>query len=154
MASLSRLLSIPLFAAAVLSHAADQSTTLVGKWKTKTVSVPLSGRQAEAAKLFLKSSRITFSKNKSFTMLLGGPMTGTWKVVGRNVELHITEVQGQKMGDIIEIARINYANDPSPRHKAALDELTKPLMAVLSTDGKTLTLKPATGKAVVAFIKG
>jgi len=80
-------------------------------------------------------------------LLLVQPMKGTWAIKGNEVALTITEMMGRKMSEIVGMARTNYANDPSPRNKAALDELSKPMIGILSSDGKTLTMKPAPGKA-------
>lgn len=101
----------------------------------------------------MMTATLEFSKNKTFAMVLGGPMKGTWKVTGKEVVLTIVEMMGMKMSEIVSMARTNYANDPSPKHKAALDELTKPMVGVLSADGKTLTMKPAPGKAGLVFMR-
>jgi hypothetical protein len=147
------LLPISLFAVAVSAHGVHQSATLAGKWKVKSVSVPISGPEAEKAKAMMMPATLEFAKDKSFSMMLVRPMKGTWKVTGREVALTITDMMGTKMSEIVAMARSNYANDPSPRHKAVLDELSKPMIAVLSSDGKTLTFKPAAGKAVLVFMK-
>jgi hypothetical protein len=126
---------------------------VVGKWKAKSVSLPVSGPEAEKAKVVMRGTTLTLSKDKAFAMTLGGPMTGTWKLTGYDLALTITDMMGQKMSEIVAMARTNYSNDPSPRNKAALAELSKPLIAVLSSDGKTLTLKPAAGKAGLVFMR-
>jgi len=150
-ASFAQVLSIPLVAIAVLAH--NQSAKLPGKWKVKSVLLPASGPEAEKAKAMMMSSTIVFSKNKTFAMTLGGPMKGTWDVKGSEVALTIAEMMGRKMSEFVAMARANYLRQPSHRNKAALDELSKPLMAMLSSDGKTLTIKPTPGKAGLVFIK-
>ncbi len=101
----------------------------------------------------LMSASIDFSKNKTFAMSMGGPMNGTWKVTGHDVALTVVDMMGRKMTDFVAMARANYKTGPSARNKAILEELSKPLMAVLSADGKTLTLKPAPGKAGIVFMR-
>jgi len=152
-ASLARVIFIPAFAVAAFAQGSHQSATPVGKWKVKSVSVPFTGPEAEKARAMMMKATLELSKDKTFTMNLVGPLKGTWKVTGKEVALTITEMMGRKMSEFVEMARTNYANDPSPRHKAALDELSKPMIGILSSDGKTLTTKPAPGKAGLVFMK-
>ena len=121
----------------------------------KRFRIPVGGPEAERAKAkaMMMTSVIQFSKDKTFAMTMGAPMKGTWKATGHNIALTITDLMGRKMSEIVDMARSTYRNDPSPQHKAVLDELSKPLMAVLSSNGKTLTLKPAPGKAGAVFMK-
>jgi len=150
-ASFTRLLCMPLLAIAVSAHGAHKLASPIGKWNVKSVSLPTTGPQAEKAKAMMMTATLEFSKDKSFSMILVGPMKGTWTVKGSEVALTVTEMMGRKMSEIVAMARSNYASDPSPQHKAALDELTKPMVGILSPDGKILTMKPAPGKAGLVF---
>ncbi len=118
--------------------------------------MPALGTQTERAKAreMMMPTTLEFSKDKTFQMTLVSPMKGTLKVKGNEVFLTITYMMGKKMSDFVAMARTDYANDPSPRYKAALDELSKPMAGLLSPDGKTLTMKPAPGKAGLVFMKG
>lgn len=119
----------------------------------KSVSLPISGPEADKARKIMMQYSLVISKDQTFVMTVAGPMKGTWKVEGNKVSLSVTEMMGMKMSEILAMARTNYANDPSPRHKAALDELSKPMVGVLSQDGKTITMKPPAGKAGFVFTK-
>ena len=79
-------------------------------------------------------------------MKLVVPMRGTWKLSRNVLSLTIAEMNGRNMSEYMAMAHMNYDNDPSPRHRAALDELSKPMIGILSSDGKILTMKPAPGK--------
>jgi len=102
----------------------------------------------------MMTSALQFSKDKTFSMFLVGPMKGTWQITGHNVALTISELMGKKMSEFVAMARSNYTNDPSPRNKSVLDELSKPMIGVLSSEGKTLTMKPPAGKAGLVYMKG
>ena len=117
------------------------------------MSVPVSGPTAEKARAMMMTSTLNLSRDKTFTMILVDPMKGTWKVTGHNLALTITEMLGRKMTDILAMVRSNYENDPSPRHKAALEELSKPMIFAISADSKTLTLKQAPGKAGLVLMR-
>jgi hypothetical protein len=147
------MVSFSLFSAAVLGYGTHQTASLLGKWKLKSVSVPATGPTADKVKAMMKTITLTLAKDKSFSMILVEPMKGTWKLTGHTFALTITEMLGRKMSEVLAMARENYANDPSPGHKATLDELSKPMIFVLSADSKTLTLQPAPGKAGFVLMK-
>jgi len=148
-----RILPICFLALAATAYGSDQAAALLGKWKVKSVTVPASGPPAEQAKSMLMSATIQFSRDRTFAMTLVGPMKGTWKVTGHTVALTFTDLLGRKMSEILNMARVNYSNEPSPRNRAVLDELSKPMIGILSSDGKTLTTKPPTGKSGIVFIR-
>ena len=148
-----RTVFIPLIALAAVVHGAQPSEPLIGKWKIKSVLAPITGPEAQKAKAMVRNSTIEFRKDKTFAMLLVEPMKGRWKVTGHDVALKITFAMGRNMSEIVDMARAAYENDPSPRNKAALDELSKPMRAVLSADGKVLTFKPAAGRLQLIFQK-
>lgn len=135
----------------VASSFAEDS--FVGKWKAKEVRLPVTVRAADATRKVLMKSNLELRADHTFDILMGGPMKGTWEVKDNQLLLSFTEMGGYKMSEVLSMVQRNYANNPTPARKAALDELSHPLVMAVSADRKTLTTKSAPGKGIVTFIR-
>jgi hypothetical protein len=114
---------ICLFAALAVGCAKPEAQ-LVGKWTVDPSSLSTGNAQGDSmAKQFAQSMAIEFKADKTFTMTILLSFEGTYEVSGHTVTMKPTKAMG------VDLSKLESKDDSK----------SKPMVATLSDDGKTLS---------------
>lgn len=121
----------------------SKEAQIQGRWKVKEVTVTgIAGAQAESTKGLLMSTTYQFKDDKKVSISMAkSAMEGDWALTSKGVEVNIKTVLGQTLDQMKQKAKA------TPEASKVAEEWYKPLLGILSGDGKTLTIPAPGGRA-------
>ncbi|AIE86084.1 hypothetical protein OP10G_2716 [Fimbriimonas ginsengisoli Gsoil 348] len=107
-----------------------------GRWKVKEVTLTgVAGAQAESMKGLLMSTTYQFKDDKKVSISMAkAAMEGDWALTSKGVEINIKTVLGLTLDQIKQKAK------GAPEASMLAEVWYKPVLGILSGDGKTLTI--------------
>jgi len=130
-------------------HSAPPPVVLEGKWRCTTIELP---PQAPAKvvdqikKNVVPNTSATFNKDKSFAFTLVYPLQGQWELKDHTVTLKVTQVMGTPIDKVNQILIANAKGDKAKIKQ--IQETNPNMTAVISEDGKTMSVKQDSGKGM------
>lgn len=123
---------------------------VVGTWNGKA-ELPSDQKDNAKAKSEVEAMNkvltLELREDKTYTMNMGVPITGTWSVSGQGVSLVTETIMGKSVEEMKKLAaQFGSAEDA--------EKMSKPVQGNLSADGKSLSIEsPTPGSGTLVFTK-